>query len=53
MHWVLWAILACLVFLATYKPNTGNLQNFFKDTLLVETNVSSTTQSNRDTDESD
>jgi hypothetical protein len=28
MHWIFWAVLACLVFLATYNPRTGNLNKF-------------------------
>jgi hypothetical protein len=28
MHWLFWAVLACLVFLASYNPRTGNLTKF-------------------------
>jgi len=28
MHWIFLAIIACLVFLASYNPRTGNLTKF-------------------------
>ena len=35
MHWVFWACLACLVFLATYDPRRGKLQKFFTQEITV------------------
>jgi len=31
MHWFIWAVLGCLIFLATYNPRTGNLNKFLRD----------------------
>ena len=31
MRWFIWAVLGCLIFLATYNPRTGNLNKFLKD----------------------
>lgn len=31
MHWIIWAILACLVFLASYNPRTGSVTKYFVD----------------------
>ena len=36
MHWIFWAVLACLVFLASYNPRTGNLTKFFAPETSVE-----------------
>ena len=31
MRWFIWAVLGCLIFLATYNPRTGNLNKFLRD----------------------
>jgi hypothetical protein len=51
MHWILWAILACFVFLATYNPRTGNLTKYFAPEVSVEGNASRAPQSDSNTDE--
>ena len=28
MHWLVWAFIACIVFLITYNPRTGSLGKF-------------------------
>lgn len=57
MHWIFWAVLLCLVFLASYNPRTGNLNKYFAPDISVEdgnptsrTNAR-TPQSNSDSDE--
>ena len=56
MHWIFLALIACLVFLASYNPRTGNLNKYFAPETSVEDGTSSRTraraaQSDRDTDE--
>ena len=57
MHWIFLAIIACLVFLASYNPRTGNLNKYFAPETSVEDGSSSrksatrTTQGDSDTDE--
>jgi len=45
MHWLVWAFIACIVFLITYNPRTGSLGKFFTNQELVEDNDQRTTQS--------
>jgi hypothetical protein len=52
MHWIFLVLIACLVFMASYNPRTGNLNKYFAPEIPVE-HGSRATQSNRDTDESD
>jgi len=59
MHWILLVVIACLVFLASYNPRTGNLNKFFANEISVEDHGSSRsaaaqgkTQSHSNTDES-
>ena len=28
MHWLLWAFIACIVFMVTYNPRSGRLSRF-------------------------
>ena len=57
MHWIFLAIIACLVFLASYNPRTGNLNKYFAPETSVEDGSSSRksatrkTQGDSDTDE--
>jgi len=51
MHWVFWAVLACLVFLATYNPRRGKLQKFFTPEMID--GDQRTPQSNGDTSQYD
>jgi hypothetical protein len=56
MHWIFLAIIACLVFLASYNPRTGNLTKFFAPETSVDGPSPSrsrarATQSDSDTDE--
>lgn len=53
MHWVFLAVIACLVFLASYNPRTGNLNKYFAPEIPVERHGSRETQSDSDTDEYD
>ena len=41
MHWIFLAIIACLVFLASYNPRTGNLNKYFAPERSVEDGSSS------------
>ena len=52
MHWILLAAIACIIFLISYNPRTGNLTKFFAPEKTVEDNASRTTQSYSDTHES-
>jgi hypothetical protein len=52
MHWILLVAIACIIFLISYNPRTGNLTKFFAPEKLVEDNASRTAQSDRNTDES-
>ena len=36
MHWILWAFIACILFMVTYDPRTGNIQKYFTQDKLVE-----------------
>jgi hypothetical protein len=57
MHWIFLAIIACLVFMASYNPRTGNLTKFFAPDVSVEdgkppsSRAQRKAQSNSDTDE--
>ena len=52
MHWIFLVIIACLVFLASYNPRTGNLNKFFAPKTSVDgPGPSRKAQSDRDTDE--
>ena len=52
MHWILLAIIACLVFMASYNPRTGNLTKFFATETSVDgPSPSRKTQGDSDTDE--
>ena len=57
MHWGFMALIACLVFLASYNPRTGNLNKFFAPGVSVEDGKPASSrskrkaQSNSDTDE--
>jgi hypothetical protein len=52
MHWIFWAILACLVFLATYDPRRGKLQKFFTPEMIVNDDPGAS-QSNGNTSQYD
>jgi len=49
MHWLILAIIVCIVFLITYNPRSGRLNNFFTQQVLVEDNAQRTAQSDSDT----
>jgi hypothetical protein len=51
MHWIFLALVACLVFLASYNPRTGNLTKYFAPETSVEHNGSREAQSDSDTNE--
>ena len=57
MHWIFLAIIACLVFLASYNPRTGNLTKYFAPETSVEdgkppsSRASRAAQGDSDTDE--
>ena len=51
MHWILLALVACLVFLASYNPRTGNLTKYFAPETSVERHGSREAQSDSDTNE--
>jgi hypothetical protein len=52
MHWIVLAIIACLVFLASYNPRTGNLTKYFvPETSVDGPSPSRAAQSDSNTDE--
>jgi hypothetical protein len=50
MHWIFLVLIACLVFMASYNPRTGNLNKYFAPETSVE-HGSRETQSDSDTNE--
>jgi hypothetical protein len=59
MHWIFLVIIACLVFLSSYNPRTGNVVKFFAPTVSVDgpkrpsRNSQRKAQSDSDSDEHD
>ena len=57
MHWIFLVIIACLIFMASYNPRTGNLNKFFAPKTSVEdgkppsSRASRAAQGDSDTDE--
>jgi len=56
MHWFFLALIACLVFMASYNPRTGNLNKYFAPETSVDGPSPSrtrarTAQGDSDTDE--